>query len=267
MKNKIYGRIYMILNLINGKRYIGQTTQSIKRRFQGHIKDSKNPKTAITKAIKKYGKENFIFGEICIAYNQYELNLLESKYINEYKTLNKNFGYNLITVDLNGTYKISNETKEKLKIIRSKPENIQASIKAGKLSRGRIHLNSSSKYCGVCKRKNTWFSYININHKQISVGNFNTEIEAAQARDIAELEHLGDEAVLNFPKLKEKYLNNEIIINKKCKFGKKSNSNVRGVSFSNTRNRWIVQIKNFKVKTFKNKLDAETYASECYKSK
>ncbi len=58
------GKIYIIKNTINNKVYIGQTIQTIKRRFQKHLtdyeakKDDKNTNKLI-RAIKKYGKEKF----------------------------------------------------------------------------------------------------------------------------------------------------------------------------------------------------------------
>lgn len=57
------GFIYRIFNTINGKSYIGQTIQDVKQRFYQHCatkcgKEVSN--MAIHKAIKKYGKSNFI---------------------------------------------------------------------------------------------------------------------------------------------------------------------------------------------------------------
>lgn len=97
MENKIYGCVYLITNLINGKRYIGQTTIGIEKRFKAHYSDSKSSrsnKMAITNAIKKHGKENFTIKEIAISYNQEQLNFSEEFYIKSFNTLSPN-GYNL----------------------------------------------------------------------------------------------------------------------------------------------------------------------------
>jgi len=54
--------IYKITNLINNKSYIGQTSTSIQKRFQGHILDShkENLKNRpLYRAMRKYGVENF----------------------------------------------------------------------------------------------------------------------------------------------------------------------------------------------------------------
>lgn len=52
--------IYIIKNKINDKVYIGQA-KNAKERFQGHCKPSAAHlnNSLISKAIKKYGKENF----------------------------------------------------------------------------------------------------------------------------------------------------------------------------------------------------------------
>lgn len=56
------GFIYKITNNINGKVYIGKTTETIKERFQGHINDSKRERCKnrpLYRAFNKYGIENF----------------------------------------------------------------------------------------------------------------------------------------------------------------------------------------------------------------
>lgn len=50
--------IYIITNLINGKRYIGQSID-IEKRFWGHRCISHETNVHLKRALKKYGKENF----------------------------------------------------------------------------------------------------------------------------------------------------------------------------------------------------------------
>ena len=53
-------RIYTIINLINGKRYVGMTSKSLEIRFNGHLADARRNKPWILhKAIRKYGENNF----------------------------------------------------------------------------------------------------------------------------------------------------------------------------------------------------------------
>lgn len=88
--------IYKITNKINGKIYIGKSS-NIERRWKEHIRHSKDKfsknKPAIHRAINKYGKNNFTF-EIIKECEIDELNDLEKYYINEYRSNVKDIGYN-----------------------------------------------------------------------------------------------------------------------------------------------------------------------------
>ena len=56
------GKIYMIRNEVNGKRYIGQTVNSLEERFKQHKQGTRQPKknmTKLQKAMDKYGKPMF----------------------------------------------------------------------------------------------------------------------------------------------------------------------------------------------------------------
>lgn len=60
--------IYVITNKINGKQYVGKTTHnSIQKRFQEHIRDSRKSrceKRPLYSAINKYGVENFTIEQL-----------------------------------------------------------------------------------------------------------------------------------------------------------------------------------------------------------
>lgn len=82
--------IYKITNNVNGKIYIGQTIRTLEERFAEH---KRNKKSLISKALKKYGTENFTIEQIDTAESIEELNELEFKYIKEYNCITPN-GYN-----------------------------------------------------------------------------------------------------------------------------------------------------------------------------
>lgn len=94
MITKKTGLIYLISNNINNKCYVGQTTQKLEKRWQGHITDSRRKKTLFSRAIKKHGVKNFIITTIETVNSMKELNELEAFFIKKFNTL-KPFGYNL----------------------------------------------------------------------------------------------------------------------------------------------------------------------------
>lgn len=98
------GYIYKIINDVNDRIYIGQTLQTIKRRYYGHIydatKNNNRDNNLIHNAMIKYGVEHFHV-EIIKSYSnkdrkslKNQLNSEEIKYINLYNSVRPN-GYNI----------------------------------------------------------------------------------------------------------------------------------------------------------------------------
>ena len=91
------GVIYKYTNKINGKVYIGQTIDEVKRKSRHKSCVDKN---YFHNAIQKYGWENFdyvVLERVDLEQDDLfnELDRLECKYINEYKSNDKSCGYNL----------------------------------------------------------------------------------------------------------------------------------------------------------------------------
>ena len=104
--------VYKITNLLNGKIYIGQTTRNIKERWRSHC-NRKDSKSAITNAIKKYGKENFKL-EIVEKVSIKNIDKRETYWIRKLNTIAPN-GYNLESGG-NIHKKASKQLKEKLSL-------------------------------------------------------------------------------------------------------------------------------------------------------
>jgi group I intron endonuclease len=85
--------VYLVTNLINGKRYVGQTRKSLSERWKLHCRKSNNC-FHLHRAIKKYGKENFSIEQIVEIPNQRLADEFESEYIQRYCSRTPN-GYNL----------------------------------------------------------------------------------------------------------------------------------------------------------------------------
>ncbi len=124
-------QIYLIINLKDGKLYIGQTVRSIKERFNEHCQKRYSKHSKLTRAILKHGRENFIYLKIDEAKDVDELNYKEEKWIAEI-----NPQYNLSSGGLNKI--LSKESKEKqsksLKAYYANPENVHC-MKGKKLKK------------------------------------------------------------------------------------------------------------------------------------
>jgi group I intron endonuclease len=105
----------MIINLVNGKIYIGKAN-NLRRRIQSHLCRCRKMQI-IDNAIKKYGAENFTllvlaeFEQV----NNLELLALETAFIEYFNSTNPKVGYNicLFSNDTTGV-KVSEETKRKM---------------------------------------------------------------------------------------------------------------------------------------------------------
>ena len=122
-----YGIIYKIENTVNGKCYIGQTTEKrgfkgryqnkgnrIERVYKRHKKEKEGNRYYIENLlndIEKYGFESFVVHEeFDTAYSQEELDSLEKKYILEFNCVDN--GYNNDDGGSNGKHSI--ETRQKI---------------------------------------------------------------------------------------------------------------------------------------------------------
>jgi len=101
--------VYLITNTINGKRYVGQTTQTLEERWSQHC--ASGGCCALNSEIKKHGAENFIIEAICEPPAEELMDEFEKEYIIRYNTLVPN-GYNLMTGGAAPRHSI--ETRNKL---------------------------------------------------------------------------------------------------------------------------------------------------------
>lgn len=107
--------IYCYTNKINGKRYVGQTIQKLRKRHGQHL----SGKQLIDKKLKQYGVENFKLEVLHLA-DMYSIDMLEKHYIIYLNTIVKNGeGYNIASGGSNGNIWI-NKTDEEIEEIKRK---------------------------------------------------------------------------------------------------------------------------------------------------
>jgi group I intron endonuclease len=111
------GIVYLVTNTINGKQYIGKTTSSLLRRKSHHGYRG----YALYNAIKKYGREAFVWETLCICSIE-ELDEKEKFFIKLYNTCisTGGVGYNIQLGGNGAPYGDANpskrpEVKEKLR--------------------------------------------------------------------------------------------------------------------------------------------------------
>jgi hypothetical protein len=143
------------------------------------------------------------------------------------------------------------------------------------------HLKSSSNFVGVDyhKKSKKFRSRIVYKKKLLHLGFYDTEIEAAQSRDIFIInEEYYPILKLNFPTLKESYLNNEIIVLKSkdkkhrhkhqgIKRTKNPSSKYKGVHLNKKNNKWESKLCYMNKRYWLGHYDNEIDAAKAYDQK
>lgn len=166
--------IYKITNIQNKKVYIGQTICPIEQRFRRHINDALNNilDTHFARAIRKYGKENFVIELIDTAQTQDELNKKEQYWIQYYNSVED--GYNETdAISKCGGNTYQSKTEKEMKVIKEKIRQTKIGSKnpmARKIKRTNIITNeidifdtiiSCAKACGIQNGKTSITTRLN----------------------------------------------------------------------------------------------------------
>lgn len=100
--------IYLVTNKINGKQYVGQTWNTLHRRWANHVTNKGVIK--LYNSIKKYGKDNFTIEFLTLAHTQPVADYWEDYFIKKYDTIKS--GFNIREGGSRG--KVSPSTKKKM---------------------------------------------------------------------------------------------------------------------------------------------------------
>lgn len=115
--------IYKIINIQNNKIYIGQTIRPVQDRINRHFNDALNNviDTHLARAIRKWGKYNFVYEIIDTANSQEELTLKEQNYIKLFKATDSRYGYNETdAINKSGGNTYQSKTKKEMEVIKEK---------------------------------------------------------------------------------------------------------------------------------------------------
>jgi group I intron endonuclease len=242
--------VYKISNRINGKSYIGRT-KDLERRIKEHI--NKAHCTALHRAIKKYGIENFAISVLFEGQNFNEMIQAERELILSHGTMTPN-GYNLILETSQG--------REPSEITKERMSTSQQS---------RVMKKGESGFAGVRQKKSKKCFETRVNFKKQEYSkHFKTKEEAAEAYDKVNLHLRGVGCGLNFPDKLQEYLKEDLEEYFKwfC-FKPEYTSKQQGVSWHKLLKKWrvyyYVNCKQVIVGNFEKEEDAIKEAKKYYK--
>ncbi len=86
---------YLLTNKINGKKYVGVTTMTLRRRWSSQRSEALGRSNRVLcKALRKYGWKSFDLAEIAVPLSADNLGILESILVKQYGSRTP-FGYNM----------------------------------------------------------------------------------------------------------------------------------------------------------------------------
>ena len=212
------GYIYKITNTVNGKCYIGVTTETNpNRRWTNHKSHNRqgNGCPFLMKAFKKYGEESFKFEVLIICFDE-DVFKFEPYYIKKYNTLSPN-GYNVATGGkTNQTFLGKTHSEETRKILseNAKKQNEDPEVRE-RARRVAIEFNKTHDIGDLMKKSEKW-------QKALAEGRIGGHAKTAEGRKNI------SEALKKYYKKQKETPNNQINKNKdkisetrRIKYGKK----------------------------------------------
>ncbi len=150
----VAGIIYCAQNKLNGKVYIGQTTESFGDRKCKHRNDAERGRDShFGRALRKYGLEGFDWKILCpieaptrLLLKEH-LNIAEQIFIKQYDSMNRNKGYNS-TNGGDGSIGFKHKESSKKKMSKS---HTGLTFKHTKKRRGVLHTEKAKKKISIAK--------------------------------------------------------------------------------------------------------------------
>lgn len=224
--------VYLLINTINGKLYVGKTRRTLEKRAEGHRHSPNNPRaknTYIARAIAKYGFDNFKMELLEECDDEEHMQEREVYWILNKKSYISNIGYNLKTEKDGGTEFLDDE--KKLAISRANRRNKRPA--------------SESPY-GICVAKDRNKFCSKVNHLGDRFYRFFDNLaDAQESSDKLVYYFFNDDKIkYNFPEKVNKYTEDDLYFNF-CSFrileSALDRSEYNGVGFKT--NKWIAKFK------------------------
>lgn len=184
------GSIYILLNMINQKVYVGQTVQDINKRLYRHKSNAKLGYTEpIYNAIRKYGWDNFnwyIIYQTEEVNNRdnivEELNDKETYYISYFNSTDKKYGYNILSGGAGRPGSINNSSSIEILQFTTKGEFVKEWPSMHEIERRLGYSNKSISYFNYgSPRKSSYKGFLWIQKKQYYDGVFDDYIPSHRA--------------------------------------------------------------------------------------
>lgn len=172
--------VYIHQNIINGKRYVGITSQKPKERWREGKKYTENKR--FTEDIIKYGWDNFSHEIIHSGLDKEEAESKERELINKYNTTDDAYGYNVDFGGIRGNV-LSDKHKDNIrKALKDKPK---SETHKQKLSISHIGNHSAIRKKVLCKETNEIYESMNEAERQTGISAKNISNVCLGKRNIA----------------------------------------------------------------------------------
>lgn len=190
-------KVYVIINKINYKMYIGSTKRELKIRLQKHfIKANNGSLCSLHKAIRKYGKDNFDIRMIEIYPTREAMLMGEIEFINYFNTYKSEWGYNDTPGGEGGNTNAGKKFSEKWKLNISKRNSGKIKLSTRRFSKEieqeicRLYIDQKISTTKLAKQFNCYSSLIIdvLNRNNIIRRVFGKNIENGRKRQKFSLE-------------------------------------------------------------------------------
>ncbi|MFW5872282.1 MAG: GIY-YIG nuclease family protein [bacterium] len=151
MKNK--KGIYKIINLENGKFYLG-STKNLKKRKREHfwaLRKNRHNNPYLQNSFNKHGKEKFKFKIVKIVKNESDLLDVEQKYLDKTKSYDRKIGYNINEIASGGGLYGENNPNYGKPMSKEQKKKISETLmghKVSKETRKKMSQNRKGKFAG-----------------------------------------------------------------------------------------------------------------------